>query len=994
MVDVIDLVDDSSDDDDEQQTAQLQASASRRIATIRSTSQKTKPQTVYRSIDNNEDDSDIEVLFVDPLPPRSKALKAYPKKPSTAPISRLSLSDSEDEDDDISFSKLSPSGLSKKSLLLQKPGKSPIESYMQGGNPTPLINIYTPKTPRSGQISLNSASVKKKIYNPYAKKKTPPSSTSSMTKPTGKTSSWKVYSASSHVDLVSPVAARSQKIIRNPYSSGGKKSKAVERAFECDLSAPKLRSTTKTYPDLRPNIVLALWKYARMKLVRDSFQRPRLDQFIGRIVDLAVAAPDFPIRSIGEYAIRKRGHMSKRGTGGVNITGDALQRFDDDLSSTKMMNTRFPRIPGLYFSIAEACLVAMKEIIYLRWQSKQKESQSSPLAFPANEAAQRALFSQKDYYISLADLIPQIDRRLRPECPSKLGRKPDADQGVSYYLNKSTRSAEFKQIEKLLAPVDVPNSGGSIETTSYIKKRMVGGKQHYQLMPLGFQKALQISRRCFLGPPGPYRFCNIRSVQPKYAGICLAVDFREGGGGDKFHKGLHKMCNKLDMRKIPYCVNTLKIGDYCFFFGDKLCPILIERKTVEDVAKSIDIGDGRWVTQKERMYHGQYVFGYQNCRMAYIIEGNVEKHLVSNNFVANCRHKVSKDRFEDEIANLESEGFEVLRTYSVEDSMRELCRWAESAVEDVRRKRLKLKYTYDEFVEKVKAIPKDLDFSGMAKKHSKRRLESVVDLMSDGEGKILSPVILDELLRKAEKRKKFEISSGANATKRLKLEECKEILARRLVGNGSSPSIASALAPLKVSRVYPIQSNSSETQYTKWTVNALRDECVKLGMKKSGSKTQLIDRLMDPANRPPPVYRLRKERKLYVPLNLDTAPTAILVAIQIAQDSAGVGPKSYMGSTKDEIIHMCQELEITKNPFCGGTTQTGPYRYDGWSSMRYLKKSGDPPLVVEKKQRFRLSMTGDVCGLKFAREMHIWCHKRGICKCVELGYDYDPTTWK
>lgn len=68
--------------------------------------------------------------------------------------------------------------------------------------------------------------------------------------------------------------------------------------------------------------------------------------------------------------------------------------------------------------------------------------------------------------------------------------------------------------------------------------------------------------------------------------------------------------------------------------------------------------------------------------------------------------------------------------------------------------------------------------------------------------------------------------------------------------------------------------------------------------------------------------------------------------------------------------------------------------YDGWSSMSKLKESGDPPLVIEKKRRFRLSTTGDVSGLKLARAMHIWSHKKGICKCIELGHTYHPEQWK
>lgn len=42
----------------------------------------------------------------------------------------------------------------------------------------------------------------------------------------------------------------------------------------------------------------------------------------------------------------------------------------------------------------------------------------------------------------------------------------------------------------------------------------------------------------------------------------MSMDFREGGGGGK---SLHKMCDHLDTRGVPYVVRELKIADYIFF---------------------------------------------------------------------------------------------------------------------------------------------------------------------------------------------------------------------------------------------------------------------------------------------------------------------------------------------------------------------------------------------------------------------------------------------
>lgn len=111
---------------------------------------------------------------------------------------------------------------------------------------------------------------------------------------------------------------------------------------------------------------------------------------------------------------------------------------------------------------------------------------------------------------------------------------------------------------------------------------------------------------------------------------------------------------------MPYCVGTLSIGDYVFFSGNRLCPILVERKSIQDIAQSIH--DGRWVRQKQRMYHGQYVFGYDNSRIAFVIEGKPEAQQVTGGYIGHRMFNVDRQRLDEEIENLEREGFEVMRT--------------------------------------------------------------------------------------------------------------------------------------------------------------------------------------------------------------------------------------------------------------------------------------------------------------------------------------------
>ena len=99
---------------------------------------------------------------------------------------------------------------------------------------------------------------------------------------------------------------------------------------------------------------------------------------------------------------------------------------------------------------------------------------------------------------------------------------------------------------------------------------------------------------------------SIRRVQKTFASVSTFAKVEEA-------RGLYTN------RKVPYFVTTLKIG-WRLFTRDTsgslnyLCPILVERKSIENVVRSIH--DGRWKQcQKERLYQGQYMFGYEDSRM-------------------------------------------------------------------------------------------------------------------------------------------------------------------------------------------------------------------------------------------------------------------------------------------------------------------------------------------------------------------------------------------
>jgi len=122
----------------------------------------------------------------------------------------------------------------------------------------------------------------------------------------------------------------------------------------------------------------------------------------------------------------------------------------------------------------------------------------------------------------------------------------------------------------------------------------------------------------------------------------------------------------------------------------------------------------------------------------------------------------------------------------------------------------------------------------------------------------------------------------------------------------------------------------------------------------------------------------RKQAGQYVPSGYNVGGTALLVALYLHEKDAG---NDDGGLTKDELFVKAEDLSITKNPFCGGTTQTGPYQYDGWSNMKYLL-GGDPPLVLNLKgRRYKLTRNSEIAGYPIAEAMHKWCHEWGNCPC-------------
>lgn len=272
---------------------------------------------------------------------------------------------------------------------------------------------------------------------------------------------------------------------------------------------------------------------------------------------------------------------------------------------------------------------------------------------------------------------------------------------------------------------------------------------------------------------------------------------------------------------------------------------------------------------------------------------------------------------------------------SPDHSMVEISRWATRVRQDFVDGKLRAQYTYEEFLREVNKIPRNTDFSKIAKDRA--------------------------IPKKKDPPKQSTENKGTKIP-----------MAQRKLDFGSVASTKTARA----------SSSSSNNYYNGMSVKELKEKCEEYGLAKTGKKADLIARLNGP--KPPKLWLDRKARKVgFVPSRYNTCATALLVGLYLEQRKDEPG---WTGLTKDDLYPLAESLRISKDPFSG--VPTGPFKYDGWSSMSDLRQ-GEIPLVRFQKGRFLLTKSTDVSGYPLAQAMHRWCHEHNVCACQDVGYNGD-----
>ncbi|KAL3822257.1 hypothetical protein ACHAXA_005890 [Cyclostephanos tholiformis] len=648
----------------------------------------------------------------------------------------------------------------------------------------------------------------------------------------------------------------------------------------------------KLYPDLRHNFLLILTSHAR-RLRNNSYQRGSFDASLRSIVVIGLHTR--PIRS-AEAARRIKG------------VGSNFYDLLKECSTGGKGNKPFAPAIGKYSCVAAAALVALLELE----EANASVASANGLSFP------------------LEDLIRKINELLDARANASL------NQTAEKYLDPNNLDPGWGQIKKLASANSIADLGGPFIKERKKKDASASGRI-YELLENGRHVARKLRSSARAGPAelGPLRQFPDDTVDEEFGAVTMSMDFREGGGGGK---SLHKMCDQLDTRGVPYVVRELKIADYLFFAGGKLAPILIERKTAEDVANSLY--DGRWERQQRSMRKAQYVLGggvERRCQICYIIEGDPRRVTVHGGNVGRHNWFQSVEDVTQAIAKLPLLGFSVMESRGILDTIGILAKVAQDVSWRAKNGSIDAIYSYEEFLSRVKVLGDDIGDPPTSREHQNPAPPVVVNAKHTPE-QFCSRNDTDAFSPQSD-----NVQNNSQSRQRSKT-------------SGTTKSAQ--------------EENSEECSLKKLTLAQLKDRCKERDENISGKKDDLIARLLKP--RKPEILIMRTRRNEYVP-KVPSCNAALMVAL-LLNHIPGT-----QGMTKERLMVLAEETGVSSESMSG----KGGF-YDGWAGVKLLLQ-GDPALVrKEKGHRYSLTtQPPETCGRAVAHALHILAHREGICNCPE-----------
>mmetsp|Transcript_9714 Transcript_9714/g.13737 ORF Transcript_9714/g.13737 Transcript_9714/m.13737 type:complete len:1135 (+) Transcript_9714:72-3476(+) len=634
---------------------------------------------------------------------------------------------------------------------------------------------------------------------------------------------------------------------------------------------PKLPITNqfggKLYPDIRHQLIKALISHAKQTR-RATYQRKAMDASIRAIYILAIHP--FPIRT-SEAASRIKG-----------IGSELLTVLKDTEKACKGKPYNPPL--GKFSAVAAAALVSLLNF--------EEESEEGALC-------------------SMEELIVRIN--MLTHNPTSSGGVV-MKKNVEYYLDKNNLDPGWAQVRKLCGSKVYSDIHPFMKERK--KKDLSKSGIGYELLERGREKAKELKSMMNKGnhPPGPLRQLASHFVDEKFGDVTMTMDYREGGGGSK---SLHKMCDLLDEYKVPYVVRDLKISDYVFFVGNKLAPILIERKSVDDVANSL--ADGRWERQQRNMRKAQYILGNgdeRKCQICYLIEGDASKRTVHGGNIGRVSWNQSLEDVESAIGKLPILGFSVMKSKSVMGSMNILSQVACDVSWKAKNGSIDCKYSYDEFIRKINSCDETKGDAPCDKRHQNP-----------------APPVVD--------------GSCAQSLNTIDLPGDENIERHNTLNS--------------------VDMKEQITELNKLSIAKLKEMCKDRDEKMTGKKDALISRLLK--KRKPEVLITRSRQGEYVP-KIPSSNAAILVAILLNHVPGAEG------LTKDKIMMLAEETGISKDPMTGN----GGW-YDGWAGVKELMKGDPALLCTSKRKYRLTTQPPGSAGVEIASALHIMAHRENLCRC-------------
>ena len=548
----------------------------------------------------------------------------------------------------------------------------------------------------------------------------------------------------------------------------------------------------KLYPDLRHHFIRALIKHA--KVCRQyAAQRGTFDASLRAVLILSLR--QHPVRTaysckaiagIGDDLIQVL----------TEAAGEAISKPKRGVPKTKSTSATIYNPPvGKFSTFGPAVLVAM-----LKWT---EDNPKQPLC-PVGELLKRARIYVDSQVVKL-------------------------DHEIDYYLTKTNLCPEWGQVRKLCAENFHARVDACLKERHSKAVCCENDGLVYELLPAGVKlaKRMQWALTQAHAEPGPMRQLPSKYVSKEYGCVTICVDQREGGGASI---GLHRLCDELDVANAPYVVRCLKIADYVFFVDNKLAPILIERKSTEDLAGSL--ADGRWLKQQHNMRKAQYVLGggeARKCDICYLVEGDASKRTVHGGNVGRQFWNQSVEDVENAIQSLPKLGFSIIRSKSKRETIVKITKVAKEVAWRYANKSIDAKYTYDEFVRRCNSLPDECG-----------------DPPTSAEHQNPSPLIVD---------------FGNSNVRALHMPEA---AAEEMVNSADYDKDAVS------------SEGDSARQLEAKSLAQLKQMCAERCLKITGSKKEMVARLLKP--RKPEILISRQRNGGYVP-KVPSCNAAILVAL-------------------------------------------------------------------------------------------------------------------